>query len=62
MSELKMKYFVLNPKAKHKHDRYAEASREAMKAYARVIQKVNEPLAKELLLWVDSEINHSIKF
>ncbi len=46
---LLMKYFVLNPSKK---DKYGEASRKAMMAYARAIKAENPELAKDLQLWV----------
>jgi len=52
MSGLEMKYFVLKPKGK---DRYAEASRKALRAYAHHIAIENEDLAKDLLNWADKE-------
>jgi hypothetical protein len=41
---IKLKYFVLKPKSKNSSDRYAQASREAMRAYADEISDVNEKL------------------
>jgi hypothetical protein len=55
MEGLKMKYFVLNPHSKHAFDIYAEASRKAMRAYARHIKVDNEEFAKELMRWVKTE-------
>jgi hypothetical protein len=52
MNGLEMKYFVLKPKGK---DRYAEASRVAMRGYARVIEEENPELAKSLREWADNE-------
>ena len=51
MSGLKMKYFVLKPEGS---DRYAEASRKAMRAYASHIQLENKELGDELRKWTDS--------
>jgi len=48
-----MKYFVLKPAGDNK---YAEASRKAMRAYAMHIQNENEELAEELRKWADSEM------
>lgn len=47
-----MKYFVLKPKGR---DPYAQASREAMCAYATAIEDENPELAKELWAWAHSE-------
>jgi hypothetical protein len=55
MSELKMKYFVLNPKSKSKDDVYAAASREAMRNYAINIRHINLELSQDLLDWADAE-------
>ncbi len=51
-----MKYFVLKPKGK---DKYAEASRRAMRLYAFYIQTENPELAKELREWADKEMINS---
>jgi len=59
MSGLKMKYFVLNPKSKVFGDRYAEASRKAMRAYANHIYKINEELAKDLRDWANGEMENN---
>jgi hypothetical protein len=55
MEGLKMKYFVLNPHSKNELDIYAEASRKAMRAYARHIKIENEELANDLIKWADAE-------
>lgn len=52
MTGLKMKYFVLKPEG---DDRYATASREAMREYARSIKNYNPTLAIEIIKWADSE-------
>jgi len=52
MSGLKMKYFVLKPAG---DNIYSEASRAAMKEYARVIIDENPNLANDLLKWVSNE-------
>lgn len=52
MNGLAMKYFVLKPKG---DDKYAEASRKAMRAYATHIQQENPELCDELRAWADSE-------
>ena len=53
MSGLQTKYFVLKPKG---IDRYAEASRKAIVAYAASIESINPELAIELCVWADKEI------
>ena len=53
---LLMKYFVLKPAG---NDRYAEASRKAMRAYADHIRMENDPLAEELWQWAIKEENKS---
>lgn len=52
MSGLIMKYFVLKPEG---DDIYAQSSRRAMRAYAKLIQVENPELAKELVEWADRE-------
>ena len=52
MDGLLMKYFVLKPKGE---DAYADASRRAMRAYARRIHRENPELADQLRDWADSE-------
>ena len=54
-SGIECKYFVLNPKSKGVRDTYAEASRQAMEAYAEVIATENPKLSNDLLHWVESE-------
>lgn len=51
MQGLMMKYFVLKPAG---DDAYAEASREAMKAYAATIRYTDATLADELERWIDA--------
>lgn len=51
-SGLTMKYFVLKPKGP---DRYAQASRAAMRRYAKVIKVENPQLAADLMDWADRE-------
>lgn len=51
MQGLVMKYFVLKPGGT---DVYAEASRDAMLAYASAVQYDNPALARELTQWVAS--------
>lgn len=52
MSGLQMKYFVLKPNG---NDRYARASRVAMRAYARSIDRENPELALQLEEWAARE-------
>ena len=56
---LEMKYFVLNPASKFKGDRFAAASRKAMRAYANHIRKVDEEMANSLIAWasIQSDID-----
>lgn len=51
MEGLVMKYFVLKPSG---DDKYAEASRKAMRTYASVISRDNPKLSKELFEWADN--------
>jgi len=55
-----MKYFVLNPRSKKDDDIYAHASREAMKAYADVIESENPELAQGLRDWRKREIINAL--
>lgn len=58
MVDRQLKYFILKPKSKTRNDVYAQASREALLAYARSIQETNPKLHDELWLWVqDEQIN-----
>lgn len=52
MSGLEMKYFVLKPSGSN---RYARASRVAMRAYARSISTENSELAVSLEEWANRE-------
>ena len=52
---LEMKYFVLEPRSKYKHDAYAAASRMAIRQYAEGIQNVDPKLAEELRAWAEIE-------
>jgi len=52
MTGLEMKYFVLKP---HGDDRYATASRGAMRRYADLIVQENPKLADELRVWAERE-------
>ncbi len=52
---LEMKYFVLNPKSKHSTDKYARASRHAIKAYSNAMRVENPELAKALFDWQKKE-------
>lgn len=58
MKGLELKYFVLKPKG---NDEDAEASRYAIKAYAKKIKKHNPELAKEMIDWANREALHSGK-
>ena len=58
MNGLKMKYFVLKPEGK---DKYAKASREAMREYARIIDSENHLLANDLYDWVNRETDGIVK-
>ena len=58
MENLFMKYFVLKPKGK---DIYAEASRKAIRAYARHITQEEPSFAKELEEWADRETNYKFE-
>ena len=61
---LEMKYFILNPRSKSVDDEFVEASRKAMRAYARHIHKQDQELAESLEQWVNTEANkaHDLKF
>ena len=61
---LEMKYFVLNPRSKKIDDEFAEASRKAMRAYARHIYKQDQELAESLEKWANTEADkaHDMKF
>jgi hypothetical protein len=58
MSGLKMKYFVCRPRSKDPNDVYADASREALRAYARVIGLHDRELSDDLRIWVVNEELH----
>ena len=53
---IEMKYFVLKPRG---DDAYAAASREAMCAYAEVIEECNPSLAVDLRQWARREEEYS---
>ena len=55
MTGLQMKYFVLNPRSKTTHVKYAQASRKAMRAYAHHIGASDSELSMALMAWVDRE-------
>ena len=55
-----MKYFVLKPSSKRANDPYAQASRIAMRAYAKHIEQVNPEFADEIRSWADRETNLSV--
>ena len=60
---MKLKYFVLNPKSKEKNDICAEASRDALEAYAWAIRNADPKLSRKLLSWSNSEtIKHNKMF
>ena len=52
MTGLKMKYFVLKPSG---DDIYAEASRKAMRAYAKHISTENPQFSTDLITWAKTE-------
>jgi len=52
---IEMKYFILKPKSKSVDDKYAQASRHAMKAYSNFIYAQDPALAKELYDWQKKE-------
>ncbi len=59
MNGLQMKYFVLNPT---KDDDYGQASRIALRAYARAIKEENPELSNGLKSWVDTiELSNGLK-
>ena len=55
MEGLEMKYFILKPKSKHAGDRYAAASRKAMRVYANLIMEENPGLSVGLTEWANNE-------
>ena len=60
---MKLKYFILEPKSKNENDIYAEASRDALEAYAWTIRDENPKLSRELLSWAAREtIAHNNMF
>jgi len=60
---MKLKYFILEPKSKGKDDIYAEASRDALEAFAWLIRDKNPKLSRRLLSWSASEtIAHNKMF
>ena len=52
MKGLQLRYFVLKPKGISKN---AEASREAMLAYAETVRETDPELAYDLIKWVETE-------
>lgn len=52
---LKMKYFVLKPKAKHRKDKFASASQTAMLSFANMIEDTDSELAESLKEWALKE-------
>jgi hypothetical protein len=57
MSNLHMKYFVLKPRG---GDEYAEASRQAMYAYADYIEVSDPEFARSIKTWVDEEVTRYV--
>lgn len=55
---LEIRYFVLNPKGT---DSYANASREALVAYAESIKNHDPALAKDIWEWVDDALTKSLE-
>lgn len=60
MDGLITKYFILRPRSKYKGDAYAEASRNAMRTYAKSIESTNPELAKDLRHWSNAETDHNL--
>jgi hypothetical protein len=58
---LKMKYFVLKPKAKGPQDAHAIASQAAMEIYAVAIRGTDPKLADELTRWAARERKRAAK-
>ena len=52
---MRMKYFVLEPKAKQPNDISAKASCAALRAYAEVIKSSDPELASVIMRWVEQE-------
>ena len=52
---VEMKYFILKPKSRHADDKYAQASRHAMKTYSEFICTENPALSKGLYDWQKRE-------
>lgn len=50
-----MKYFVLKPHSKHAKDPWGNASRVAMRAFARSIEKFDPDTATDLFAWAERE-------
>jgi len=55
VKHLNMKYFVLKPEAKSKHDAYASASQSAMCTYADNIREIDPDFAREISQWAQGE-------
>jgi predicted molibdopterin-dependent oxidoreductase YjgC len=53
---LEMKYFVLKPRAKSVDDTFAEASQNALFAYADIIEKNDPEFADEIRSWAHKEV------
>ena len=52
---MKLKFFILEPESKDENDIYAEASRDALEAFAWTIRDKNPKLSRELLSWAARE-------
>jgi len=52
---LVLKYFVLKPQAKSKHDLLARASQKAMLAYAEAMEYCDPSFANDLRAWAEDE-------
>lgn len=56
---LEMKYFILKPRSKTRIDPYAEASRWALREFARRIKDYDPELASQLEQWAYDEMMNS---
>ena len=52
---LELKYFVLNPRGKHRNDRWARAAQAAMRIFAEWIKNKDPKLCQQLNDWADQE-------
>jgi hypothetical protein len=57
---LEMKYFVLKPRSKSVGDKWAKASREAIRTFAREIADIDPDLADSLCRWADEEMTREL--